>query len=389
MKNILIGITGSIAAYKICELTRMFKREGFEVKTILTPNAKEFVTPLTLETLSQNQVFLEQFSPRDKTEHISLANWAEVFILAPLSANTLSKISNGICDNLLTSVFCAYLGTKKPAILAPAMNTGMWNNPFVKKNLEELKKIGCEILEPECGFLACGVENKGRLCSLDTIFNAVKKQTQKKPLEGKKIVITSGGTKEKIDPVRFISNASSGKTGVALAKTAIELGAEVELITTVENNLNCKKTYIQSALEMLEATKKSFIENNADFLIMAAAVGDFRVKNICDKKITKDEQGEGLTLELVQNPDILKNICQLKKDSQKVIGFCLSSENAVETAKKKIKNKGCDYIIANETQALGSDENEIWIIDKNLDIQKIKKTSKENIALKILEKLYD
>ena len=183
MKNILIGITSSIAAYKICELVRMFKKADYDIKIILTPNAQKFVTPLTLETLSQNKVYLEQFSPRDKTEHISLCDWTDVFIIAPLSANTLSKIASGICDNLLTSVFCAYAGLKKPVILAPAMNTGMWENPFVQENIEKLKNSGCKILDVESGFLACGSEDKGRMCSLDKIFNAVSADM---PLKGKK-----------------------------------------------------------------------------------------------------------------------------------------------------------------------------------------------------------
>lgn len=387
MKNILIGITSSIAAYKIPELIRMFKKANYDVKVVMTPEAKNFVTPLTLETLSSNRVYEQQFCPSDNTQHISLCSWADAFIIAPLSANTLSKIANGICDNLLSSVFCAYLGEKKPIILAPAMNCGMWENPFVQKNLETLKNAGCKILEPEYGFLACGTENKGRLCELKKIFEAIE---CKKPLKGKKIVITSGGTREAIDPVRFISNASSGKMGRALADCAHELGARVVLISTQELQKPYKVVIAQDTISMLNATRKEFIENNADYLIMAAAVSDYRVKNYSNTKISKEQAGENLTIELVKNPDILKTMCEEKSQSQKAIGFCLSSENAVENAKKKIKDKGCDIIIANEVKtALGTNESEVWIIDDSLNVKKIEKTSKINIARAILEILYD
>ena len=387
MKNILIGITSSIAAYKIPELIRMVKKADYDVKVVMTPEAKNFVTPLTLETLSSNRVYEQQFCPRDNTQHISLCSWADAFIIAPLSANTLSKIANGICDNLLSSVFCAYIGEKKPIILAPAMNCGMWENPFVQKNLETLKNAGCKILEPEYGFLACGTENKGRLCELKKIFEAIE---CKKPLKGKKIIITSGGTREAIDPVRFISNASSGKMGRALADCAHELGARVVLISTQELQKPYKVVIAQDTISMLNATRKEFIENNADYLIMAAAVSDYRVKNYSNTKISKEQAGENLTIELVKNPDILKTMCKEKSQSQKAIGFCLSSENAVKNAKKKIKDKGCDIIIANEVKtALGTNESEVWIIDDSLNIKKIEKTSKINIARAILEILYD
>lgn len=387
MKNILIGITSSIAAYKIPELIRMFKKANYDVKVVMTHEAKNFVTPLTLETLSSNRVYEQQFCPRDNTQHISLCSWADAFIIAPLSANTLSKIANGICDNLLSSVFCAYIGEKKPIILAPAMNCGMWENPFVQKNLETLKNAGCKILEPEYGFLACGTENKGRLCELKKIFEAIE---CKKPLKGKKIIITSGGTREAIDPVRFISNASSGKMGRALADCAHELGARVVLISTQELQKPYKVVIAQDTISMLNATRKEFIENNADYLIMAAAVSDYRVKNYSNTKISKEQAGENLTIELVKNPDILKTMCEEKSQSQKAIGFCLSSENAVKNAKKKIKDKGCDIIIANEVKtALGTNESEVWIIDDSLNVKKIEKTSKINIARAILEILYD
>ena len=223
-KTILLGITGGIAAYKMCELIRMYKRANANVLVVCTPNALNFVTKLTLQNLSQNDVAVEEFDVKDfKPEHISYADSADIMVIAPATANTISKIATGVCDNLLTSIACAFT---KPVIIAPAMNCNMWENPVLQENLH---KLHYEILEPESGFLACGYEGKGRLCSLDKIFDKTVELLNYKPLEGKKIVITSGGTIEDIDPVRYISNYSSGKMGLALADTAKNLGADVTL----------------------------------------------------------------------------------------------------------------------------------------------------------------
>ncbi len=385
MKNILIGVSSSIASYKICELTRLFKKNGYEVKIVITPATVNLVAPLTLEALSGNPVYLEQFASRTSVEHISLCDWADCLIMAPLSANTLSKIANGISDNLLTSIFCAYLGHKKPIILAPAMNTGMWENPFVQENLKKLEQKGCKTLEPETGFLACGVEDKGRLCSLDKILNAA---SEDKPLSGKKIVITAGGTKEKIDPVRHITNASSGKMGIALADCAYSMGAEVELVCTFEIKKPYKTTLAQSTDDMLEATSNAFISNKSDCLIMSAAVSDYKIKNPSQNKISKEKMGEKMTLELELNPDILKTMCEKKSKEQIAIGFSLGTENIVELAKEKLDKKGCDFIIANDAKiALNSDENEIYIINKDKNVKKIEKNTKECIARAILKEL--
>ena len=228
-KTVLVGITGGIAAYKICELIRMYKRANAEVLVVCTPNALNFVTKLTLENLSKNPVAVEEFEDKDfKPEHISYADKADIMVIAPATANTISKIATGICDNLLTSIACAFT---KPIILAPAMNCNMWENPIIHQNLN---KLNVEILEPESGYLACGYEGKGRLCSLDKIFDKTVEILNCKKLNGKKIVITSGGTIEEIDPVRYISNYSSGKMGLALADTAKNLGADVTLITTCD-----------------------------------------------------------------------------------------------------------------------------------------------------------
>ncbi len=387
-KNILIGITGAIAAYKICELVRMFKRENANVKIVLTPNAREFVSELTLETLSQNPVYTEQFKTTDKKpEHICLCDWADLFIIAPASANTISKIANGICDNLLTSLVCAY---KKQILIAPSMNTGMWENKFVCENIKKLKSNNYEIIEPDDGYLACGTNGKGRLAGLEKIFNAAKKTLGKSEfLKGQKILITAGGTKENIDPVRYIGNYSSGKMGIALADKANEAGAKVTLISTVNLKRNYEIINVKTAKEMRE----SVIENSksADLIIMAAAVADYRPIEVCEKKIKKENCDE-LVIKLVKNPDILAELGTIKTPEQKIVGFCAESNDLIANAESKIKRKNCDFIVANDISrsdiGFGSDLNEVIVIDKNLNATKIEKNTKENIAEQIYKIIF-
>ena len=385
-KNILIGITGGIAAYKACTLIRLFKKAGANVRVVLTPNALNFVTKLTHQSLSQNEVYIEQFEIDEyKPEHIALTE-ADIFVIAPASANTISKMANGICDNLLLSTACAF---QKPKLIAPAMNTGMWNNPLVQENLAKLKNIGYNIIEPADGFLACGTNGVGRMREPEEIFDeTVKILSTNLKLKNKKILITAGGTKEKIDPVRFITNSSSGKMGLALASAAKDMGAEVTLVSTFKvdgfNNI-----VTETAQEMEKAVKEKMGEQ--DCVIMAAAVSDYRVKNYSEQKIKKGDS-EGLTLELVKNPDILQEI-SMQNPQLLVVGFCAESENLIENAKKKKKKKGCDYIIANDISrkdiGFNSNENEVYIVDKNLDITKIEKDTKQNIARKILEAIFE
>ena len=383
-KNILIGITGGIAAYKICELIRMFKKSGAQVKVLATPNALNFVTKLTLQNLSQNEVYVDEFAPKEwKPEHISLADEADVFVIAPASANTIGKIAQGIADNLLTSVACAF---SKKIIVAPAMNMNMWNNEGVKENLKTLEARGIEILEPESGFLACGYVGKGRLCDINKIYDStVEALNYQEILKGKKVVITSGGTIEEIDPVRYISNYSSGKMGLALSNAAKSMGAEVTLITTKDVDAPYEVIKVKSALDMQKAVNENF--ENADMVIMAAAVADYRVKNRQEQKIKKGDN-DNLTLELVKNPDILLEISQ-KKTHQTIVGFCAESENLLENAKEKIAKKGCDFLIANDISrkdiGFSSDDNEVTILDKNGNITKLEKAPKSVIARKILE----
>ena len=384
-KNILIGITGGIAAYKICTLIRLYRKARANVRVVLTPNALNFVTKLTLQTLSNNEVYVDNFEIDEyKPEHIALTE-ADIFVIAPASANTIGKIANGICDNLLLSTACAF---SKPILIAPAMNENMWNNPFVQENMSKLKKHGYHIVEPETGFLACGTNGVGRMKEPEEIFDRTAAIfSENKKLKGKKILITAGGTREKIDPVRYITNASSGKMGLALADNAYRMGANVTLVSTFKADKPYKNIVTETALEMEKAVKENL--SNQDCVIMAAAVSDYRVENCAENKIKK--QGNKLTLELVENPDILKSIC--KTPNKIICGFCAESENLLENAKAKIQKKGCDFLIANDISrkdiGFNTDENEVYIIDKSLNIKHIEKDTKENIARRILEEIFE
>ena len=385
-KNILIGITGGIAAYKICTLIRLYKKAGANVRVMVTPNALNFVTKLTLQNLSNNQVYVEHFEIDEyKPEHISLCDEADICVLAPATANTISKIANGICDNFLTSTVCAFT---KPLLIAPAMNTNMWNNSFIQENITKLKRAGYNFIDPQTGFLACGTNGIGRMAEVEDIFDkTVEILSENKTLLGKNILITAGGTKEKIDPARFITNCSSGKMGIALADRAFGMGANVTLVSTFEVDKPYKNIVVETAIEM-EKTVKTELPHN-DCVIMAAAVADYRVKEYSEQKIKKGSENE-LILELVKNPDILKGISSANILK---VGFCAESENLIENAKKKIQNKGCDFLVANDISrkdiGFSSDMNEVYILDKELNITHIEKNTKQNIAKSILEKIFE
>lgn len=390
-KTVLLGITGGIASYKMCELIRMYKKNGLDVKVIVTPNALNFVTKLTLATLSNNEVYSDNFDIKEyKPEHISLCDEGDILVIAPASANTISKIADGICDNLLTSITCAF---NKPVIIAPAMNTNMWQNPFVQTNIKKLKSNNYHILEPETGYLACGTEGQGRLCELDKIFNKTTELLEhSQPLIGKKILVTAGGTIEKIDPVRYLSNFSSGKMGLALADNAYMMGAEIELISTFKINRPYKTTIVESAEDMLKAVETNIPKQ--DCLIMAAAVADYRVEYYSEQKLKKGNEDK-ITINLVKNPDILKTICENRnkyKKGLKIVGFCAESEALTDNAKIKIKSKGCDYLVANDISrkdiGFSSDENEVYIFNNKLEVKHIEKQSKQQIGKQILEYIF-
>ena len=387
-KNILLGITGGIAAYKICSLIRLYKKAGANVRVVVTPNALKFVTKLTLQTLSNNEVYVEQFDIDEyKPEHIALTE-ADIFVIAPATANTIGKIANGICDNLLTTTACAF---NKPFLIVPAMNNNMWENKFVHENISKLEQNGYNIIYPSEGFLACGTNAIGRMREPEEIFNETVRildtnNHKNQKLSGKKILITAGGTKEKIDPVRYITNNSSGKMGIALAKNAAQMGADVTLVSTFGVDGDFKNIVTETAQDMEKAVKENLF--NQDYIIMAAAVSDFRAANYSEQKIKKGS--DELTLNLVKNPDILKDISDMGSKAT-IVGFCAESENLIENAKAKIQNKGCDFIVVNDISrkdiGFNSDENEVYIIDKNLNINHIEKDTKENIAVKILENI--
>ena len=445
-KTILLGITGGIAAYKVCSLIRLYKKAGANVRVVVTPNALKFVTKLTLQTLSNNEIYVEQFDIEEyKPEHIALTE-ADIFVIAPATANTIGKIANGICDNLLTTTACAF---NKPFLIAPAMNNNMWENQFVQDNISKLKNAGYNVMDVNDGFLACGSNAPGRMKEPDEIFektievlrlagmsccatpaSATQNDDLKitdnlsaqQKLSGKKILITAGGTREKIDPVRFITNNSSGKMGIALANNASKMGADVTLVSTFGVNGNFKNIVTETAQDMEKVVKENLFEQ--DCVIMAAAVADYRAKNYSDQKIKKGID-DNYTLELVKNPDIMKEISNLKKIKIRageyatvchsgeeenthwiaeneetkndfpplIVGFCAESEHLIENAKIKVKTKGCDFIVANDISrkdiGFNSDENEVYIIDKNLNINHIEKDTKENIAKKILENIFE
>lgn len=386
-KNILIGISSSIAAYKIYELIRLYKKNNYNVKVVLTKNALNFISPLVIETLSENKCYYNQFETREDVEHISLATWADVFVLAPASANTISKCATGIADNLLTSIFCAYLGYKKPVLFTPAMNTGMWENLIIQENILKLKKLGCDFVDPENGFLACGTQGKGRLANINLIYQkTIRNLYQDKKNNFKKILVTIGGTKEHIDSVRFITNSSSGKMGASIADWAYYLGYEVCAISTIELNKPYKTINVNSADEML----KELQSQEFNFLIMAAAVGDFKAQNQSETKISKEEIDGEFNLKLIKNPDVVATIAKNKKENQKIIGFCLTDKDLINCAKNKLQNKNLDFIVANDVKtALNTNQNKVTIIEKSGKIIDIDLDTKENIARKILEVVCD
>lgn len=388
-KNILIGITGGISAYKICSLIRLFKKNNANVKVVVTENALNFVTKTTLETLSQNKIYVDEFNNDTwKPIHIELSEWADIFVVAPASANTVAKIACGICDNLLTSTICAY---NKKLVIVPTMNCNMWNNTIVQQNISKLKELeNMYILNPNSGFLACGVNGDGRMAEPEEIFDfIVDLLNDNKFLSGKKFIVTAGGTKEPIDPIRCITNHSSGKMGIAMADEIHRAGGEVLLITTVSVNKPYKVIRVNTTVDILNEVKNNINEDMN--VVMTASISDYRVENVSDQKIKKENNGE-LVLKLVQNPDVLKEIAKIRTDKQKIIGFCAETENVVENAIKKIKSKNLDYIVANDVSrkdiGFNVDYNEVVLIDKDCKQVKIDRDTKHNISRKVLENIF-
>ena len=391
-KNVLLGITGGIAAYKTTFLVRLLIKAGAQVKVVLTESASSFVTPLTLATLSKNPVLTdfvkEEESKVDWNNHVELGLWADFMIIAPATANTLSKMANGRADNLLLAI---YLSAKCPVYFAPAMDLDMYKHPSTKASFSKLQSFGNIMIPAATGELASGLHGAGRMAEPEDIVSFITEDLAKGlPLKGKKVLITAGPTYEAIDPVRFIGNHSSGRMGFELARAAANLGAEVILITGPshlnidENQVNLIR--VVSAEEMYKAAHKHF--GDTDIAICAAAVADYRPANVADQKIKKSE--EQLNINLVKNKDILKSLGEIKK-KQFLVGFALETENEIENAKGKLKKKNLDAIVLNSLNdqgaGFGKDTNKISFIDKNLEIKTFDLKTKEEVASDILNEI--
>lgn len=384
-KHILIGITGGIAAYKIPELIRLLRKEGAEVRVTATAHALEFVTPLTLQTVSDNKVYTDMFSLHNEhtTEHISLPEWADLMIVAPCTANTLGKLANGIADDALSTAFIA---TKKPVLIVPAMNCNMYGHPATQHNLQTLRTWEhIHILDCAEGDLACGTQGKGRMQEVVAILNAADSILEEKTLLGKRILITAGPTQEQIDPVRFISNYSSGKMGYALARICQKKGAEVILISgPTEQKFDGQTIHITSAEEMYKACMEEFPK--ADITILCAAVADFTPQTKADQKIKREK--EDLVLRLHPTHDIAAALGQQKKNNQLLIGFALETQNEIKNAQSKIERKNLDYIVLNSLRdkgaGFGTDTNKITVLSKDGGIKTFPLKSKEEVARDIV-----
>ncbi len=388
-KKIVIGISGSIAAYKIPFLIRLLVKEGAEVKVIMTPVAKNFVTPLTLSTLSLNSVIVEPFNPENGiwNNHVELGQWADLILFAPVTANSLGKMVQGIADNF---VITAYLSAKCPVFIAPAMDLDMYQHPTTQRNIELLKSFGNIIIEPQTGELASGLSGPGRLAEPEKILQVLLAHfNNKQDLIKKKILITAGPTYEKIDPVRFIGNFSSGKMGFSLAENAASRGAEVVLITGPTQLSTKHSGILRIDVESTEEMYKSCMRESkhADVIIMSAAVADYTVQKASTGKIKKNK--DGLNLNLIPTPDILLKLGRQKSKNQIVVGFALETENGIQNAKKKLNEKNLDLIVLNllneEGTGFNTPTNKITIIDKKGVINQGVLKSKQDVASDILD----
>ncbi|WP_461829406.1 bifunctional phosphopantothenoylcysteine decarboxylase/phosphopantothenate--cysteine ligase CoaBC [Aquifex sp.] len=355
MHKVLIGVTGGIASYKIPDLIRELRRQGFQVKVILTPFAQKFITRLTFDTISEG-AYTDEDWENNPLLHIELARWADVFLIAPATANTLGKIRNGIADNLLLTTVLAY---DKPLLIAPAMNTVMYKSPQVQENLKKLKEWNHIVIEPEFGVLACEEVGEGKLASKERLIDWIHYSLEPKDLKDLKVLITCGATREFIDPVRYISNLSSGEMGFSLAKIARWKGAKLKLVaghTTAPEPPEIQIIRVSTTEEMRKEVLKHY--DWADIVIMNAAVSDYRPAKTSPKKIKKRER---LTLELVKNPDILEELGK-KKKHQFLVGFALESENLIQYGKEKLTRKNLDLLVANPTESMGSKNHKGYII---------------------------
>ena len=399
-KKIVLGITGSIAAYKSCLIIRGLVKRGAEVQVVITPSGKEFITPLTLSTLTHKPVISEFFSQRDGTwhSHVDLGLWADAMLIAPCTASTLGKMANGVADNMLVTT---YLSMKAPVFIAPAMDLDMYRHPSTQHNLDILRSYGNHIIEPGSGFLASGLEGKGRMEEPENIIEALDKaleqteeaahdlQAPSPTLSGQRILITAGPTYEKIDPVRFIGNYSSGKMGFALAEECRRRGAEVTLIAgpvALQCHPDIHRIDVESCEEMYHAATEAF--PNEDAAILCAAVADFKPAQVADKKIKRE--GDGLHIDLVPTQDIAAALGRMKTERQHIVAFALETNNEEKNAEEKLRKKNADFIVLNSTRIPGttfrSNDNQIAIISAQGRIDYPKK-SKDKVATDIIDQL--
>ena len=389
-KKIILGITGSIAAYKAAFFVRLLIKKGADVKVIMTHSATTFISPLTLSTLSKNPVITGIADGDEWSNHVELGLWADALIIAPATANTLAKMANGICDNILNAV---YLSARCPVFIAPGMDLDMWTHPSTQANIQKLLSFNNLLIEPESGELASGLVGKGRMAEPENLLTFLSDFFRKEPLTltGKTVLITAGPTYEPIDPVRFIGNHSSGKMGKALAEKVVARGGQVKLILG-PSKLKIEQPGIEviritTALEMLDAAKKHFAQ--ADIAIMAAAVADFRPKKVATEKIKKKANQDEMNIELVKNPDIAATLGQMKTQNQILIGFALETEQPVANATKKLNKKGFDFIVLNSLKDKGAgfnhDTNQITLVFKGNKTQEFQLKSKLDVADDILD----
>ncbi|MER2262869.1 MAG: bifunctional phosphopantothenoylcysteine decarboxylase/phosphopantothenate--cysteine ligase CoaBC [Psychrobacillus sp.] len=391
-KKILVCVTGGIAVYKAVALVSKLTQAGAEVKVMMTPSAMEFVTPLSFQAMSRNDVYFDTFDEKDShvIAHIDLADWADLVLVAPATANTIAKLANGIADNMVATTL---LATTADVWIAPAMNVHMYDHPAVKRNIEQLSKDGYSFIEPSEGFLACGYVGKGRLEEPEKIVQLIENHFSPKdlPLKGKKVVVTAGPTREKLDPVRFLTNFSSGKMGYAMAEAASKLGAETVLISgpvAIEAPQNVKLVNVESTEDMFLAVLDHF--DTASIVVKTAAVADYKAKEIHPQKMKKKE-GE-VTIALEKTTDILSELGK-RKTSQILVGFAAETNDVVHYAKGKLQKKNADYIIANDVTEVGSgfgtETNAVTLVGKNdVDIH-FPQTSKKELALQLFRKIIE
>ena len=387
-KNVILGVTGSIAAYKIAYLASALKKQGANVHVIMTKNATNFINPITFETLTGNKCITDTFDRNFemKVEHVALAKIADVFLIAPASANVIAKAAHGIADDMLTTTLLACTCKK---LVSPAMNTAMFENPVTQDNLTTLKKYGFEIINPACGYLACGDTGNGKMPEPDVLLKYIENAVSKKDLLGKNVLITSGPTKEALDPVRYITNHSTGKMGYALAKAAANRGANVTLVSgevNLDTPVFVNRVDISSAKEMADVVLNKSADQ--DIIIKAAAVADYRPKEVAANKIKKAD--DSLTIELERTTDILKTLGQNKKAGQFICGFSMETENMIEHTKEKLAKKNVDLMIANnlktEGAGFGTDTNVVTLISKDF-VKELPKMSKDDVADAILDEI--